>query len=418
MTDERFLPYGRHYITGDDIDAVVNVLQSDWLTQGPVVPEFEDALAGNQGALHAIACATGTAALHLSMLALGLKPGEAVITSPNTFVASANCARFVGAQVVFADIDPATGLIDPDSVERILRKDTNRNIRAIIPVHFAGQPADLPALHDMAMEHGVWIVDDACHALGATYLHGDQEYRVGGNPHSDLTVFSFHPVKHVAMGEGGAVVTDNDELAERIRMYRNHGITRSDFVNADLAHDAGGVANPWYYEMHDLGYNYRLTDIQAALGLSQLQRLQQSLTRRREIAENYRRLIARVFKNGEVTPLHVVPQTTHAYHLFVVKIDFDKFGLSRAVVMNRLRAEGIGTQVHYIPVHLQPYYRRVSPTDPWNLPGAEEYYAKALTLPMYPELTDGDVERVVTELASALGIKQEKLSRAHKVGRD
>jgi UDP-4-amino-4,6-dideoxy-N-acetyl-beta-L-altrosamine transaminase len=417
MTDEKFLPYGKHHINSDDIDAVVNVLQSDWLTQGPMVPEFEDTLADTRGASYAVACASGTAALHLSMLATGLKPGEAVITSANTFVASANCARFVGAQVIFADIDPATGLIDPDSVEHILRKDTDRNIKAIIPVHFAGQPADLPALHDLADKHGALIVDDACHALGATYSHGDQEYRIGGNPHSDLTVFSFHPVKHVAMGEGGAVVTDNDELAERVRLYRNHGISRSDFVNADLAHDAEGVVNPWYYEMHDLGYNYRLTDIQAALGLSQLRRLQQSLTRRREIAELYRRLIPDVFKKGEVTPLQTVPQTTHAYHLFVVKIDFDQFGLSRAVVMNRLRAEGIGTQVHYIPVHLQPYYRRVSPANQWNLPGVEEYYARALTLPMYPELTDLDVERVVEQLASALGLKQEKLSRAHKVGR-
>ncbi len=417
MTEEKFLPYGKHHITGDDIDAVVNVLQSDWLTQGPVVPEFEDALADRQRTSYAVACANGTAALHLSMLALDLKPGDAVITSPNTFVASANCARFVGAQVVFADIDPATGLIDPDSVDRILRKDKNRNIRAIIPVHFAGQPADLPALHEMAEKHGAWLVDDACHALGATYTHEDKEYTMGGNPHSDLTVFSFHPVKHVAMGEGGAIVTDNDGLVERLRIYRNHGITRSDFVNADLARDPDGVANPWYYEMHDLGYNYRLTDIQAALGRSQLRRLEQSLTRRREIAGIYRRLIAEMFGDDRVTPLATTPNTSHAYHLFVVKIEFERFALSRAVVMNRLRANGIGTQVHYIPVHHQPYYRRVSPTDPKSLPGADEYYAKALTLPMYPEMTDSDVERVVGELAAALGTKQEKLSRAHRVGR-
>lgn len=417
MTDEKFLPYGRHHINNDDIDAVVNVLQSDWLTQGPVVPEFEDALADCQGTSHAVACNSGTAALHLSMMALDLKPDDAVVTSPNTFVATANSAGFVGARIIFADIDPATGLIDPDSVERILHKDTDRTIRAIIPVHFAGQPADLPALHHMAQKHGAWIVDDACHAIGATYTHENQEYRMGGNPHSDLTVFSFHPVKHVAMGEGGAVLTDNEELAERIRLYRNHGITRRDFVNADLACDDDGVPNPWYYEMQDPGYNYRLTDIQAALGLSQLSRLQQSLARRRDIAKIYRRLIAEVFPDGGVTPLATTPQTAHAYHLFVVKIDFARFELSRAVVMNRLRANGVGTQVHYIPVHLQPYYRRVSPTDPWNLPGMEEYYAKALTLPMYPELTDGDIERVVTELASALGVSQEKLSRAHRVER-
>lgn len=415
MTEEKFLPYGKHYITDEDIDAVVSVLKSDWLTQGPTVPEFEDVLADYQGTSHAIACSNGTAALHLSILALGLQPGDAVVTSPNTFVASANCARFVGADVIFADIDPATGLIDPESVERMLKKDTGRTIRAIIPVHFAGQPADLPALHELAVQHGAWVVDDACHALGATYTHRDQEYRMGGNPHSDLTVFSFHPVKHVAMGEGGAVVTDNDDLAERIRLYRNHGITRSDRINTDLAHDEDGVANPWYYEMHQLGYNYRLSDIQAALGLSQLQRFQKSLKRRREIARQYRHLITDTFGNGEVVPLEFAAHTTHAYHLFVVKIDFGRLGLSRAVVMNRLRAKGIGTQVHYIPVHLQPYYRHISTTDPWSLPGVEEYYARALTLPMYPELTDGDVERVVEELAVSLGIKQEKLSRAHKV---
>jgi UDP-4-amino-4,6-dideoxy-N-acetyl-beta-L-altrosamine transaminase len=415
MTEEKFLPYGKHHIANEDIEAAVGVLKSDWLTQGPIVPEFEDAFADYQGASHAVACSNGTAALHLSMLALDLKPGDAVVTSPNSFVSSANCARFVGANVIFADIDPATGLIDPESVERILKKDSGRTIRAIIPVHFAGQPADLPALHELAVKHGAWIVDDACHALGATYTHREQEYRMGGNPHSDLTVFSFHPVKHVAMGEGGAIVTDNDDLAERVRLYRNHGITRSDFINTDLAHDEDGVPNPWYYEMHQLGYNYRLTDIQAALGLSQLRRLQESLRRRREIAQQYRRLIVDVFRDGEVVPLEVTPQANHAYHLFVVKIDFGRLGLSRAVVMNRLRAEGIGTQVHYIPVHLQPYYHRMNMTDPRSLPGVEEYYARALTLPMYPDLTDDDVERVVEELAAALGIKQEKLSRAHRV---
>ena len=418
MTEEKFLPYGKHHVTDEDIEAVVGVLKSDWLTQGPVVPEFEEALADCQGTAHAVACTSGTAALHLSMLALNLQPGDTVIASPNSFVASANCARFVGARVAFADVDPATGLIDPDSIEQILKKDTERSIRAIIPVHFAGQPADLPAIHEMATKHGALIVDDACHALGATYAHGDQEYRMGGNPHSDLTVFSFHPVKHVAMGEGGAIVTDNDDLAERLRLYRNHGITRNNFVNSDLARDADGVPHPWYYEMHSLGYNYRLTDIQAALGLSQLHRLQESLIRRREIAALYRRLFADVFPEGEVIPLGSSSQTNHAYHLFVVKIDFAQCGLSRAVVMNRLRARGVGTQVHYIPVHLQPYYRHVSPTDPWNLPGVEEYYAKALTLPMYPELTDGDVERVVEELASALDMRQEKLSRPHRVERN
>jgi len=415
MTDEKFLPYGRQHITDDDINAVVDVLRSDWLTQGPAVPEFENALAASQGTVETIACSSGTAALHLSMLALGIGPGDVVITSPNTFVATANCARFAGARVMFADIDPDTGLIDPNDVERILKRDTKRSVKVVIPVHFAGQPADLPALHEMALRHGARIVDDACHAIGATYTNANQIYRLGGNPHSDLTVFSFHPVKHVAMGEGGAVATDNVELAQRLRTFRNHGITRTDITDSNLACSPDGIPNPWYYEMHRLGFNYRLTDIQAALGISQLRRLPQSIDRRNDIAATYRRTIAATFGGGEVTPLENKPDLLHAYHLFVVKIDFNRLGISRAAVMNRLRARGIGTQVHYIPVHFQPYYRQASPTDPWNLRGMEEYYSQALSLPMYPELTDEDIERVVNELAAAIEIKTEAVVTADKI---
>jgi dTDP-4-amino-4,6-dideoxygalactose transaminase len=270
----------------------------------------------------------------------------------------------------------------------------------------------------MAREHGAWIVDDACHAIGATYESKGQSYRLGGNPHCDMTVFSFHPVKHVAMGEGGAVVTSNETLAERLRLYRNHGLARRDFVNSDMAFSENGVPNPWYYEMSHPGLNYRLTDIQAALGLSQLKRLPESLQRRREIADLYRQLIARIFTDNEVTPLKLRPRVTHAYHLFVVRIDFDRLGVSRAVVMNRLRAQGVGTQVHYIPVHLQPYYRLVSPTDPWNFQGAEDYYATALSLPMYPELTDSDVERVVTELAQAVAAQPSSATVSEKIKQD
>jgi len=418
MEDTTFLPYGRQHITNEDIDAVVDVLKSDWLTQGPYVPDFEEALAHTLGTRDAVACASGTAALHLSMLALRIRTGDAVITSPITFVATANCARFVGARVIFADVDAETGLIDPESVARILEKDSGRTIKAILPVHFAGQPADLAQIHELALRHGAWVVDDACHALGAAYDKNGQTFRMGGNPHSDLTVFSFHPVKHIATGEGGAVVTDNEELADRLRLFRNHGITRSGFINTDMAYSPDGIPNPWYYEMDTLGFNYRLTDIQAALGLSQLTKLSWSLQRRQEIAQTYDRLIREVFAENDVTPLTVRPNVSHAYHLFVVKIDFNRLGVSRAVVMNRLRAQGIGTQVHYIPVHLQPYYRRVSPTDPWSLPGAEAYYAKALSLPMYPDLTNEDIERVVDELAKALGTTPKKKSQARAVGHD
>lgn len=405
MSEQKFLPYGSHHVTNDDINAVIEVLKSDWLTQGPSVPEFETTLADCQGALEAIACTSGTAALHLAMLALGLGEDSAIITTPNTFVATANCARFVGARVLFADIDPTTGLIDPDSVARLLENDPQRGIKAILPVHFAGQPADLPVIHDLARRHEALVVDDASHAIGATYKSNGQHYQMGGNPHSDLTVFSFHPVKHIAMGEGGAVVTDDDELAERLRMLRNHGIVRRNFVNSDLAFSADGIPNPWYYEMSDLGFNYRLTDIQAALGLSQIRRLKKSLERRREIADTYCRLIDRTFTEKEVLPLALRPSTSHAYHLFVVRIDFENLGVSRAVVMNRLRANGIGTQVHYIPVHLQPYYHGLCQTDSQNMPGVEKYYSTTLSLPMYPELTDDDIERVVTELASALAVR-------------
>lgn len=415
MSEEKFLPYGRQYITDEDIGAVVEVLRSDWLTQGPAVPEFEDALAASQGTTEAVACSSGTAALHLSMLALGLGPDDAVITTPNTFVASANCARYVGARVLFADIDPDTGLIDPASVEQILEQDQEHTIKAIIPVHFAGQPADLPALHETAARFGVWVVDDASHAIGATYMHGNQNYRLGGNPHSDLTAFSFHPVKHVAMGEGGAVVTDNSELSERLRRFRNHGISRTDFANPDLAISSDGIPNPWYYEMQQIGFNYRLTDIQAALGRSQLSRLRRSIERRTEIAAIYRKLISETFREREVIPLTLRPEVSHAYHLFVVKIDFDGIRIPRALVMNRLRARGVGTQVHYIPVHLQPYYRRHSSNDNIDLPGALAYYRRALSLPMYPDLTDDDIMRVVAELAIALERESVGVPQPHRV---
>ncbi len=418
MHGESFLPYGKQNVTEDDIQAVIEVLKSEWLTQGPAVPEFEESLADCQGSLHAVACSSGTAALHLAMLALGLKEGDAVVTTPNSFVATANCARYVGAKVIFADINPSTGLIDPKSVARLLEKDTERNIKAIIPVHFAGQPADLPAIHALAKRHGAWVVDDACHAIGATYESNGQSYHVGGNPHSDLTVFSFHPVKHIAMGEGGAVVTDHDELAERLRLFRNHGIDRCDFINTDMALSPDGIPNPWYYEMGELGFNFRLTDLQATLGLSQLKRLGNSLQRRREIAETYRRLIAQKFIQDEVIPLTLRPGVNHAYHLYVVRVDFSRCGVSRAVVMNRMRANGVGTQVHYIPVHLQPYYRRVSPTDPWDMQGTEAYYSTALSLPMYPELTEADIERVVNELSQALRVQPVETASGEKVKED
>ncbi|MFH1373079.1 MAG: UDP-4-amino-4,6-dideoxy-N-acetyl-beta-L-altrosamine transaminase [bacterium] len=397
-----FLPYGRQHITDEDVQAVVAILRSERLTQGPAIEAFEDELARLTGAAEAVACASGTAALHLAMLALGLGPGDEIVTSPVTFLASANCAHYVGADVRFADVNADSGLMDPAALARILESDHERRIKAIVPVHLAGQPVDLAEIYSLAHEHGAVVVDDACHALGAEYDYGEKSWRLGGSPYSDMTTFSFHPVKHVAMGEGGAVTTSDTDLARRLRRFRNHGMQKEDFSCPEEALAPDGSTNPWYYEMQQLGYNYRLTDIQAALGKSQLGRLAWSLNRRRRLAEEYCRLLADTFDNDLVRPLTLLPGRQHAYHLFVVLIDFDHYGIPRAVVMKRLREAGIGTQVHYIPIHLQPYYRERYGTGPGDFPHAEQYYARALSLPMYPDLTEVDCLRVIRALEAAL----------------
>lgn len=402
QTGNKFLPYGRQHVTNTDIEAVVEVLKSDWLTQGPNVDAFENRLAQIVGSKEAVACSSGTAALHLAVLAMGLGPDDAVVTSPITFLASANCARYAGAEVRFADVDPRTGLMDPQSLEEVIRQDKTHKIRAIIPVHFAGQPVDLATIHGLASNHGARVLDDACHAIGGSYRHDNTDISIGGSPHANLTAFSFHPVKHVAMGEGGAVTTNDTELANRLRLFRNHGMQREQFALSDMAYGPDGKPNPWYYEMHQLGYNYRLTDIQAALGLSQLERVSWSVNRRRELATVYRRLLSETFEQEQVYPLNQSPDVTNAYHLYVVQIDYQKFGTDRASVMNRLRQEGIGTQVHYIPIHLQPYYRDCSGTAEAGFPGAEEYYSRALSIPMYPDLTDDDCHRVIDTLRFVL----------------
>lgn len=399
---KQFLPYGRQDVTEEDIQAVVRVLRSNWLTQGEAGPAFEKALAARLCAGHAVACSNGTAALHLSMLALGVGPEDIVITSANSFLASANCARYVGAEVRFADIDPETGNMSVPSLGRLLTDDHEHRVKAVIPVHFAGQPADLAHIHEMARSHGARVISDASHAIGAEYRAGDAIHRIGDGLHSDLTVFSFHPVKHVAMGEGGAVTTNSGELAERLRLFRNHGMQKDGLKQDELALDGGGEINPWYYEMHRLGYNYRLTDIQAALGLSQLKRLDWSLQRRSEIACLYDDLIQRHFPDGAVRPLQLKRGRTHAYHLFVVSIDFEHFSVDRASLMRALRAKQIGTQVHYIPIPYQPYYRSLYRLQQGDFTGAEAYYERCLSLPMFPTLTDQDVEWVVESLVSSL----------------
>lgn len=403
-TDEiiSFLPYGKQHISDEDIAAVTEVLRSDWLTCGPAGPAFEKSLCQTVGSTEAVACANGTAALHLAMLALGIGPGDVVITSPISFLASANCARYVGAEIWFADIDAETGLISVESLTRLLEQDSMKRVKAVIPVHLAGQPTDMPGIQKLAKSYGLKIIEDACHALGGSYEIDGRSVQIGSCEHSDMTVFSFHPVKHVAMGEGGAVTTNDPDLAEDLRRFRNHGMERGTFIDSDLAYNSDGKPNPWYYEMTDLGYNYRLTDIQAALGKSQLSRLSQSIDNRRRIARKYNELIASEFDKSLLRPLKQLDGNANAYHLYVTLIDFSKAGLERSDLMNQLKAKGIGTQVHYIPIFLQPYYREQSLEALRSCPNSLKYYEAALSLPMYPDLTENDCERVIGGIAGSL----------------
>lgn len=398
------IPYGRQWIDDDDIKAVIEVLKSDWLTQGPIIGQFEQALANYCGAKYAVAVSSGTAALHLACLASGIKEGDEVITTPITFVASANCVVYCGGKPVFADIDKDTYNIDPAEIKKKITKKT----RAIIPVHFAGLPCDMDAIKKIAEEYDLIIIEDACHALGAEYriqdsgLKTKEEWiKVGSCSHSDMTVFSFHPVKHITTGEGGAVLTNGNELYERLLLLRNHGITKDakKFINKEMAFSAGSSSNPWYYEIQYLGFNYRITDIQCALGISQLKKLDAFLTRRWDIAALY----YTAFKDCEFIKIPVELETKRsARHLYAVQIDFEKLGKSRAAVMNILREKGINTQIHYIPVHLQPYYKRSFGCRKGDYPVAEEYYDKALSLPIYPGMSDNDVRKVVNEILNLI----------------
>lgn len=392
------LPYGRHLIEEDDIAAVADVMRSDFLTTGPAVERFETALARQVAAPHAVVCGTGTAALHLAALVLGLGPEDVSIVPSLTFVATANASRFCGANVVVADVDPETGLMTPETLDDAVRRADGR-AKAVFNVHLNGQVGDVVAIEKMARQHGLAIVDDACHAIGTTYRHDGRRHVVGACDHADLTVFSFHPVKTIAMGEGGAVTCRDDALGERLRLFRSHGIERDParFVQDDEAVDAEGLSNPWYYEQQVLGFNYRANDIQCALGLSQLSKIDRLVHRRRELATRYDAALAPLAE--VVRPIRRTPGCEAAWHIYVVAIDFERIGRSRAWVMRRLKERGILTQVHYIPVHRQPYYR---PQVSWPLPGADAYYAKALTLPLFPGMADEDVDRVVGALAELL----------------
>lgn len=387
------LPYGRHRIDDDDVAAVAAVLRGDWLTDGPAVRAFEHQLAATTGAAEAVACANGTAALHLAALALDLGPGDWVVAPAVTFVATANCARFVGAEVVFADVDPDSGLITPDSLAAAISR-AEGSVKAVLPVHLNGHAADMAALAEVAPE--LAVVEDACHALGTRAAWGT----VGACPHSAMTVFSFHPVKTVCMGEGGAVTTNDAALAERLRSLRAHGITRDParFSEPEQAFAAEGGPNPWYYEMRELGFNYRASDINCALGLSQLGKLARFGAARRALAERYDRLLARFAPS--IRPVRPAAGSVAVPHLYVALIDFAGLGTTRARVMTALRELGIGTQVHYLPINRQPYYcQRYGPS---VLPGADAYYERCLSLPLFPAMTEGDVDRVVEALSTVL----------------
>ncbi|MDP7393099.1 MAG: UDP-4-amino-4,6-dideoxy-N-acetyl-beta-L-altrosamine transaminase [Alphaproteobacteria bacterium] len=386
---KRFLPYTRQIVTEADIAAVVEVLRSDYLTTGPVVNAFEDALATEVGAAFVIACSSGTAALHLAALALGLGPGDTVIVPTVTFAATANGPRFTGANVIFADVDPDTGLMRPSDMEAAIARSPTPP-RAVYPVHLGGQPCDMAAINAIAGQAGISVVEDAAHALGTAYDDEATTARVGGCTQSDMAIFSFHPAKTVAMGEGGAVTTNDEVLAARVREYCAHGIVRDNFKN-------GTTRDPWYYEMQKLGFNYRASDIHCALGLSQLSRLETVVRKREHLVSAYDTALAELAP--VIRPTERVPSDTTGWHLYQVLIDFEAVGLSRAELINHLRENGIGTQVHYIPVHSQPYYQRLRETP---MPGAEAFYQRCLSLPLFSEMDEGDVLHVVENLKTAL----------------
>lgn len=390
-----FLPYGRQTIDDDDIAAVAAVLRSAFLTGGPAVDQFETALCEVTGAQHVVACSSGTSALHLAMLAAGIGPGDKVVVPTVTFLATANCVRYAGADVVFADANPATGLMEAEHLEDAVRR-THGRVKAALPVHLNGQCCDMAALRAVADKHDILLVEDACHALGGTHSGG---LPVGACRGSQAACFSFHPVKTIAMGEGGAISTNSAEMAVTMRRLRNHGMERVPARPAypEFAQAADGTPNPWFYEMAEIGWNFRASDIHCALGLSQLKKLRRFVARRTELVARY---------DAALKPLApLVKPISHvggvpAWHLYVALIDFDATAADRADVMRGLAARDIGAQVHYFPVHLQPYYQRLYGSQ--ALPGAEAYYARCLSLPLFPAMADADVDRVVSALKDIL----------------
>lgn len=386
-----FLPYGRQAITDADVDAVATVLRSDFLTAGPLVERFEHAFADAIGAPHAVAVSNATAALHVAVAAAGIRKGDRVVTSPNTFLASANCAAYVGATPDFSDIDPVSYNLDPAVLERSWKPDT----RAVVAVDYAGQSCDMPAIAAVARKNGALVIEDACHGVGGAFVHDGAVWKVGSHPWADMTIFSFHPVKTMTTGEGGMIVTANGEWADRMRRLRSHGIVRNADQFSSIEIPEMTERGPWYHEMQDLGFNYRLTDLQCALGISQLARLPEFIKRRRDIVSRYNSGLSGL--SWLTTPgLSEPANRDHiSWHLYTPQFDFRSLGKSRTQVMNDLRDKQIGTQVLYIPVHLQPWYRKTFGYAPGKCPVAEAYYQRALSLPLFPSMSDDDVDRVI-----------------------
>jgi UDP-4-amino-4,6-dideoxy-N-acetyl-beta-L-altrosamine transaminase len=383
------IPYGRQDISQADIDAVVDVLRSDFLTQGPQVPLFEQTVAKHVGAEHALAVNSATSALHIACLALGLGSGDWLWTTPITFVASANCGLYCGAQIDFVDIDPHTYNLCPRALEaKLVNAELEGNLpKVLVAVHLCGQPCDMAAIHALGQKYGFKIIEDASHAIGGKYKG---EF-IGNGRYSDITVFSFHPVKIITTAEGGMVLTNSGALAQKLALLRSHGITR------DLEQMTHAPDGPWYYQQIDLGYNYRMTELQAALGVSQMQRLDAFVARRQELARRYDQLLADL---PVITPWQH-PDSYSGLHLYVIRLQLDKIKKSHRQVFEALRAQGIGVNLHYIPVHTQPYYGRMG-FKAGDYPQAERYYAEAISLPMYQTLTDEQQDQVVKVLHTVL----------------
>lgn len=387
------IPYGRQNITEEDVQSTILALNGDYLTQGPTILNFEKSFSQYIGCKYSVAVSNGTAALHLACLALGVNSGDKVVTTPITFAASANCVRYCGGEVIFSDIDSSSYLLDLDVLEKLLESSPIGTYKGIISVDFAGRAADLEKLRSLADKYNLWILEDSCHSPGGFFVDSlEKAQNCGNGQFADLAIFSFHPVKHIATGEGGMITTNNKNLYNKLLELRSHGITRDStkFINSTEFAGGGKDQYPgWYMEMQDLGYNYRLTDFQAALGISQLKRAESGITRRREIAKLYFKAFSKCkFIRGQSGIIK-----GHAYHLYVIEIE-DRFGL-----YNYLKENGIFAQIHYIPCHLMPYYRNLGWAE-GDFPKAENYYKHCLSLPMYPTLTDDEIDFVIQKVVN------------------